>query len=329
MAKLSFAAVSVSALLLAGAASATPEHFTSAWFFGDSLTDNGNLYDAIGVPPSPPYYDGRSSNGPVWADYIAEDFSAKGLANQNYAYAFATAAGNVDDQFEGYQVPDLAQQIEKFKADANPLGARPLGLVWIGANDIFGAIEDQVPPVLETVGAAAANAAGAVGKGIASLAQAGLKDFLVVNMPGLNLTPALSGSDDAKALGAFATGVYNSFLDQALKSLGGAVSIQLVDVNSAFVDMVENPGDYGLDNVTASLPDPAVDAALHAGAGGDASVLGPGAPEWDGARGDRRAGAGRRGAGAAAGVAGADPGGGGGDFRIGSPGAKSAADVKG
>ena len=250
MAKLSFAAVSVSALLLAGAASATPEHFTSAWFFGDSLTDDGNLYDAIGVPPSPPYYDGRSSNGPVWADYIAEDFSAKGLANQNYAYAFATAAGNVDDQFGGYQVPDLAQQIASFKADANPLGARPLGLVWIGANDIFGAIEDQIPPVPQTVGAAAANAAAAVGKGIASLAQEGLKDFLVVNMPGLNLTPALSGSDDARALGAFATGVYNSFLDQALKSLGGAVNIQLVDVNSAFVDMVENPGDYGLDNVT-------------------------------------------------------------------------------
>ena len=39
--------------------------------FGDSLSDVGNTYLAGGVPPSPPYYDGHYSNGPIWLEYLA------------------------------------------------------------------------------------------------------------------------------------------------------------------------------------------------------------------------------------------------------------------
>jgi hypothetical protein len=42
--------------------------------FGDSLSDTGNAFEATGrrEPPSPPYFAGRFSNGPVWV----EDFAA-------------------------------------------------------------------------------------------------------------------------------------------------------------------------------------------------------------------------------------------------------------
>ena len=39
--------------------------------FGDSLSDNGNLYAAAGVP-GPPYFEGRFSNGPTWVEVLAE-----------------------------------------------------------------------------------------------------------------------------------------------------------------------------------------------------------------------------------------------------------------
>ena len=33
-----------------------PDDFASLVYFGDSLSDNGNLFRLIGQPPSPPYF---------------------------------------------------------------------------------------------------------------------------------------------------------------------------------------------------------------------------------------------------------------------------------
>ncbi|HBY58715.1 MAG TPA: hypothetical protein DEH78_02760, partial [Solibacterales bacterium] len=74
--------------VLLQAASAAP--FTNLYFFGDSLSDTGNIYRAttllntltLGLvpvtPQSPPYSGGRFSNGPVWAETTAARF---GLAS--------------------------------------------------------------------------------------------------------------------------------------------------------------------------------------------------------------------------------------------------------
>ncbi len=72
----------VLALLSAVSAQAATTHYSSAVIFGDSLSDNGNLYaltSGRSGQPQPPYFEGRTSNGPVWADHIAADFAAKGL----------------------------------------------------------------------------------------------------------------------------------------------------------------------------------------------------------------------------------------------------------
>lgn len=52
--------------------------YVSLYAFGDSLSDSGNMYNAIWsmsggtveVPP-PPYHQGRASNGPVAVEYLA------------------------------------------------------------------------------------------------------------------------------------------------------------------------------------------------------------------------------------------------------------------
>ena len=44
--------------------------------FGDSLSDTGNTYKAVGYTPSPPYYQGHYSNGPIWLEDLADRLGA-------------------------------------------------------------------------------------------------------------------------------------------------------------------------------------------------------------------------------------------------------------
>ncbi len=53
---------------------------------GDSFSDNGNLYARTGGPPAP-YWQGRISNGPVWAEYLAQRLE---VPLSDFAWAGAT-----------------------------------------------------------------------------------------------------------------------------------------------------------------------------------------------------------------------------------------------
>ena len=48
------------------------ETFTGIAAFGDSWTDTGNVFSLLGLPPSPPYFSARLSNGPVWLERLAD-----------------------------------------------------------------------------------------------------------------------------------------------------------------------------------------------------------------------------------------------------------------
>ncbi|KAK9811727.1 hypothetical protein WJX72_009140 [[Myrmecia] bisecta] len=70
----SFAAVVVVHLALSLLA-IHPLHAAKLVVFGDSLSDNGSSFAACGSPPSPPYYMGRYSNGPIWVDQLASTYN--------------------------------------------------------------------------------------------------------------------------------------------------------------------------------------------------------------------------------------------------------------
>ena len=175
MSKIGLAAVLVAAgMAVSAGAEAASVRYSSAWFFGDSLSDPGNLFAATGgAIPSAPYFQGRTSNGPVWAEHVAADFAAKGRPTGNFAFAFATAAGN-DDVALGrpLQIPDLADQIGAFRATPKgELGRRPVASLWFGSNDVFDAI--NTGPTPENVAAAATGAANAVADGVKRLTRLG------------------------------------------------------------------------------------------------------------------------------------------------------------
>src|SRR5580700_5150096 len=68
--------------------------FTSVVVYGDSLSDNGNLFAATGQPPAP-YFEGRRSNGPVAVEQLA---TALGVPLHDFAWIGATTGiGNIGD----------------------------------------------------------------------------------------------------------------------------------------------------------------------------------------------------------------------------------------
>ncbi|EAQ02799.1 outer membrane autotransporter domain protein [Pseudooceanicola batsensis HTCC2597] len=114
--------------------------FTSYYAFGDSLTDDGKF----GLLP-PPSAGGRFTNGPTYAEMIAEDFAT----SDNYALGGATAGpendnapygtATTDPTFDLNQFATLSDQVDVFESDLDlsAAGSRPLVSVLMGSNDIF------------------------------------------------------------------------------------------------------------------------------------------------------------------------------------------------
>ncbi|HRO12390.1 SGNH/GDSL hydrolase family protein [Amaricoccus sp.] len=260
MRKVALAAIVLSTLCGAGVEAAT--RYSGVAFFGDSLTDVGNLHALTsaelgqGVPPAPYYYQGRTSNGLVWADHVAADFAAKGLVTANYAYAYGQAVTNVDTQFGTLQVPDLPQQITDFGSSgtADLLGKRPVAMLWFGANDIFAAMQSD--PV--SVPAVAAAAAASVVGGIESLAAGGIRDFVVLNMVPLEKTPRFAslGTPQEAALARIGADVFNATLDGLLGAVGGAAHVAKLDIHAAMEALIASPGDFGISDVVTPCFNP-------------------------------------------------------------------------
>ncbi|PZR00484.1 MAG: hypothetical protein DI533_07930 [Cereibacter sphaeroides] len=231
------------ALCVAGTAqAASTGGYSSIVIFGDSLSDTGNLYAATGgAIPAAPYVNGRFSNGPIWADDMIAAFNAKGLFGASFAYGSANVIENGDF------IPDLGTQIGIFETNVPDaaLGDNPLAAIWMGANDLFDALD-----TMDTAGVVATGVAAAAGvaQGIAALAAGGITDFVVLNLPDLALTPAYAMFQTDKAAAAHAGSVaFNTALAGQLDLLrAGGLNITGVDIFSLFNDLHANPSQYGL-----------------------------------------------------------------------------------
>lgn len=249
------------ALGSAGGASAASlaDTYSSFWALGDSLSDNGNLFAATAGanPASPPYFNGRFSNGPVWAEAVAADFAVAG----NLAFGGANALTDADP------IPDLGLQIGAFGLTAPALmGARPLVSMWFGANDQFGALFELmlaggVTGSIEAPGKAAADG---VIAGARALAGLGVVDFLIFNLPDLGAIPARKGSPfkDIATAGAMA---FNARLDAGIDGLRAeGLRVAEVDTFSLFNAVIADPAAFGVTDATTPCIIPGVRVCTEA-----------------------------------------------------------------
>jgi outer membrane lipase/esterase len=226
--------------LLCATMPAAAGQFTRLVVLGDSLSDTGAISAMTqgAVPPSPPYYAGRFSNGPVWPEYLG---AALSLPVENYAHGGAqTDRANLFDGLFGIDFPGLSDEIALFTSQHDAADPGAVYVVWAGANDFRAALsKGQTPDMAAMI----ANILSAV----EALYQAGARYVVVLNLPDLGLTPEGRASG-AGPLITFLSGTFNQHLEDTLAARAPQ-SIRL-DVFRLMTQVVNDPSEFGFTNVT-------------------------------------------------------------------------------
>ncbi len=197
-------------------------HIKVIYVFGDSLSDNGNLFTASGgaVPLSPPYFDGRFSNGPVWVEYL-DDMLPRAELND---FAFGGSFSDTGNAVIG-ALPGVLEQVALFLGTSPPLMPRDLCIVWSGANNyIFEPFITDPPTIVDHVSDA-----------IQQLEEAGCQSFLIPNLPNIGKTPLYRGTGLEDPLTLLIEEHNDELADEVdflREDLG--IEIILLDVNAIF-----------------------------------------------------------------------------------------------
>ncbi|PZO11177.1 MAG: PEP-CTERM sorting domain-containing protein [Leptolyngbya foveolarum] len=201
--------------------------FSQIYAFGDSLSDTGNAFAKTGLPPEP-YFKGHFSNGPVWAEYLADDL---GIPETNFAYGGALSGEFGRLQFgsaPAVAVPGALAQAKAFVASSPQADDQALYIIWVGANDyLSGQARDFTKPVDN------------IRQAVLILEQAGAKNFLLVNLPKLGDLPLFQATAaQPRQIAALNDLVFkhNQALAQTTVDLNrsGAVNVELLDVYTLY-----------------------------------------------------------------------------------------------
>ncbi|MEM6753261.1 MAG: SGNH/GDSL hydrolase family protein [Cyanobacteria bacterium P01_C01_bin.38] len=223
--------------------------FTSFITFGDSLADVGNFYitNRSTNPESPPYADGRFSNGELVPEIIAKELglsaSTPSLAGgDNYAFGTAETGSGFSD--EG--LPNVGEQITAY-LDIDTPAEGDVFFISAGSNNFFPDIDEEIIP--DNIPTPATVLEGLT-ENITTLADAGAENFIIPNIALLGATPYAKEGGISDALNTAST-EFNRLLDTQLDNLEEQLGINIIelDVATEIVEIRANPEAFGLTNV--------------------------------------------------------------------------------
>lgn len=232
-------------LLFTAFSFAASKNFDTMIIFGDSLSDNGNLYRFMWskFPISPPYFKGRFSNGPLWIDQLYDSYySADYVENyQNYAVGGAGAVLSYKQNLPF----TLAVELNNYFY-WNTYGKKESSLftIWIGANNYINGptnIESITDSVVEAIGGAAER-----------IISYGGNKFLIPNLPDLGRIPQ-SIDMHIEPLVTELVKTHNRKLAakvEELKLKYPDSTFVYFDIFSFFNGAIDHAKDYGFSNVT-------------------------------------------------------------------------------
>ena len=213
-------------------------------FFGDSLTDNGNLFHLAGIP-QPPYVNGIFSNGPTYA--APRNLPALlHLSSANFAYAGAQAHGT--QVVAGTDI-NLGAQVARYMQQ--PHAAHTVVAFNIGSNDYLnydpaadGDPAAFVQNVLQNIEIQALDLA----------AAGGVDEIVLFNLPNPALAPAKAGLTPAQIAGATAIIAGHNGGLESLAAVNNALGIHtvIVDIARLQAEFTNDSDTFGLK--TTSIP---------------------------------------------------------------------------
>jgi phospholipase/lecithinase/hemolysin len=220
-----------------------PNTINEIIFFGDSLSDNGNLYssDFGTFPKSPPYFKGRFSNGPTWAEVVADHFKdTNQIDSTNFAYGGESVLYH--DTNLPYSVM-LDQSLFEYFTEVDPFGIHPdlshtLYVLLLGANDyLWGSEDPDKDTTLVTNG---------LENSVERLINKGGRNILLLNLPDLSMVPAARIGGDVQMLKQL-TVLHNKKLlaiSEELQKKHPEASVKVFDYYSVTNEILADPAAY-------------------------------------------------------------------------------------
>lgn len=223
--------------------------------FGDSLSDNGNLYEYLKhqLPVSPPYFDGRFTNGPVWVELLLKTYYKENSNDHLLDYAFG-GAGVLEDDDDADGFFTLRREMNSYflthddKADANSMY-----IIWIGSNNYL-ALPENIEEAVSDVNLGIQHA-------LERLVDKGAKHIMVVNVPDLGKTPAARDLDAVDYLTSLSKR-HNDTLAKNIQEFQTRypdVQWLYFDINLVFDDIINFPEQHGFTNVTDTCYEESLD----------------------------------------------------------------------
>ena len=236
--------------------------YSGVYFFGDSLTDVGNVtatYATLPHPPDapipgPPYFQGRASNGPLYADVLAAGlgFSATPSALGGNDFAFGGARTRY--QLFGPPYLGIVDQVAAFRALPGPADPGALYVLFAGSNNVQDILSGRTIDALGNPVPGIGGTLGDIGAMLAGLYNEGARNLLVPNVPNIGRVPRVAENGPAAVAGGTAL---SQALDAGLASLLDAFVLSHPDAHAfrfdtygALEDIVANASSYGLTDLT-------------------------------------------------------------------------------
>jgi phospholipase/lecithinase/hemolysin len=232
------------------------KNFSRIFVFGDSMSDNGNLYKRSVeislifpispiVPISPPYFNGRFTNGKVWVERLSDKLNISEKSFIDYAYAGATVGKNK------YPIPSLDKQVSSYLY-WNPSGdPYALYTVWIGSNDLLNYNNDIDEVLLDDIRKG-------MEYNLKRLINHGAKHILSPQLPDLSVTPHAMNRDKKNGNTDFSEKLatlvvrYNTIHRQLITKLRKEfpdVQILTFDTYNFIQKARDHAADYGFTNI--------------------------------------------------------------------------------
>ncbi|MCX7090554.1 MAG: SGNH/GDSL hydrolase family protein [Legionellales bacterium] len=214
--------------------------------FGDSLSDSGNSYEYTHhqKPPSPIYYQGRYSNGPIWVDYVRDQLTSHPVL-LNYAFG---GAGVLQSQPNAFT---LSQEVDSYLlAHQTPPESNSWFVMWIGANDYL--LHPDATP------ATANKVVTEIERNALRLAQHGAQHIIILALPALGRSPFAQDLDLQIQLSAISE-KHNYLLKDRVAQLQTKfpkIDWQYRDVNQVLVHLVSHPKQYGMTHIAKRCLEP-------------------------------------------------------------------------